>query len=162
MSVFIQFWVRIGIHCTNNKIVSEVYMYSELAWLYGSRYALKCIASLFPIGNRNLNVSHSHTCFNKSPCGRVHGRPCAHGWPCNDNQYNTDGLPCVQHLGRIYFRGTGFWGVVIYIYVTQKSLIDTWRKVKTCCCYFDKFTMISRQLINPTAWRRYRQRRVAK
>jgi len=29
---------------------------SEWVWLYGSRYALKCIAPLFPIGTRNLRM----------------------------------------------------------------------------------------------------------
>ena len=53
MTVFIQFWVRIGIHCT--QIVPK-YMCSEWAWLYASGYPLKCIAPLFPISTRNLRV----------------------------------------------------------------------------------------------------------
>ena len=54
MSVFTQFRVRIGIHST--QIVSK-YTCSECTWLYGSRYPLKCIVPLFPIGTWNLHSS---------------------------------------------------------------------------------------------------------
>jgi len=36
--------------------LAEKYTRSKWAWLYGSRYALKCIAPLFPLRTQNLHT----------------------------------------------------------------------------------------------------------
>jgi len=83
MSVFMQFWVQIEMHCSQivwklYKIrmsmftqrvrvgitvprLCQKYTCSEWAWLYASGYPLKCIAPLFPIGTRNFHCSRTST-----------------------------------------------------------------------------------------------------
>ena len=88
MSVFIQFRVRIGIHGTQ---ICQKYTCSEWAWLYASGYPLKCIAPLFPIGTRNLHSSRLW--YWRTSLEKVTHLTCL----------NKTYIQCLRHINYIFY-----------------------------------------------------------